>query len=340
LNSQDISKRYGSLEALHRVNLFWERGKITSILGPSGSGKTTLGEVFVGLVRPDEGKILAGGEDITSWRPDRRRISLLPQEWELFPHLTALENVSFGLWASGVAKNARDERARSLLFTVGLADREQSFPQELSGGQQQRVALARALAAPSPFVVLDEPFSSVDQDTRGLLRELLMAESRQGRGILLITHDRSDALVLSQTIHCLISGQLIMSGSPKQVYSEPVSLQAALLTGAAFLVPLSNAQELVNASSETSRTIHRAPIPLRPSHSSTQVEFGRKAFAVARPEWLQVANNEDFHLLGWVSSSSYSGAYYVVTLKGDSNGRYQIYLVSVAKPVSYCCAKV
>jgi ABC-type Fe3+/spermidine/putrescine transport system ATPase subunit len=326
LTSQGISKHYGSLQALQDVNLIWESGKITSILGPSGSGKTTLGEIFAGLVRPDEGRIMIGHEDTTDWKPNRRKISLMPQEWELFQHLTVLENVGFGLWASGVARKARDERARALLLTLGLADREQAFPQELSGGQQQRVALARALAAPNPLVVLDEPFSSVDQDTRGLLRILLTEESRQGRGILLITHDRADALMLSNTIHCLISGRLVMSGTPQQLYCTPVSLQAALLTGAAFLVPLSSNGITMTSSTGIAAGLRQIQLPLRRSRSSQELQFDDGASAIVRPEWLEIARNGEFHLAGNVNSSSYSGGYYVVTLKGVSNAFYQAHL--------------
>ena len=326
IHSENIGKCYGSIEALHRVSLNWERGKVTSILGPSGSGKTTLGEIFAGLVRPDEGQILAGGEDITTWKPDRRRISLLPQEWELFPHLTVLQNVGFGLWASGVARKSRDVRARALLLAVGLTDREHALPQELSGGQQQRVALARALAAPNPFVVLDEPFSSVDQDTRGLMRDLLSEEARQGRGILLITHDRSDALMLSNTIHCLSCGKLIMSGSPKKVYSEPVSLQAALLTGSAFLVPLFRNGKYETGSAESDGEIRRVRLPLLRSKLPLHAQSDRMDYAVARPEWLQVSQTDEFHLKGKVSSSCYSGGHYVVTLNGDHNSPYQAYV--------------
>ncbi len=326
LNSQDVNKWYGSIEALHRVNLIWERGKITSILGPSGSGKTTLGEIFAGLVRPDQGKIFMGREDVTSWKPDRRKVALMPQEWELFPHMTALENIGFGLWASGVPKRTRDERSRALLLTVGLADREQAFPQELSGGQQQRIALARALAAPNPFIVLDEPFSSIDQDTRGLLRNLLIAESHQRRGILLITHDRADALMLSDTIHCLTCGRLVMSGTPKQVYSAPVSLQAALLTGAASLIPLACNKTFSDAAVRIDRDSRRAPLPLMRSQPSPQLEYNEHACAIVRPEWLQIAKDGEFHLLGKVSSSSYSGGYYVVTFQDASSVQYQAYL--------------
>lgn len=323
LASQGISKHYGTLQALDQVNLIWEAGAITSILGPSGSGKTTLGEIFAGLVRPDEGRILIGREDITSWKPNRRKISLMPQEWELFPNMTVLENVGFGLWASGVARKARDKRARELLFTVGLADRERAFPHELSGGQQQRVALARALAAPNPFVVLDEPFSSVDQNTRGLLRALLTEESRQGRGILIITHDRTDALVLSNTIHCLISGRLIMSGTPQQLYRTPVSLQAALLSGAAFLVPLSSNGNTGTSSAGITADMRQIRLPLNQPRSSPEQRLDNGASAIIRPEWLEIARNEEFHFVGNVKSSSYCGEYYVVTLQGVSDGFYE-----------------
>jgi iron(III) transport system ATP-binding protein len=325
IESRSASKRYGSISAVEQVSLKWSRGRITALLGPSGSGKTTLGEIFTGLIRPDEGRILVGSDDVTSWTPNRRGISLMPQEWELFPHLTILENVTFGLWASGATRAVQYARAKSLLSAVGLLDREEALPRELSGGQQQRVALARALAAPNAFVVLDEPFSSVDNDTRRLLRDLLSEESRSGRGILLITHDRADALALSSMIHCLANGRLVMSGSPNEVYSKPISLEAALLTGPAFLIPLSS--ELNSASNvgalETSDGLKRLP---KSTSTITGTSVGSNdSFAIARPEWFRLSEDGISGLHGNVISSDYLGREYLITIKGTLSAPFLVY---------------
>lgn len=319
IESRSVSKQYGSISAVERVSLKWLPGNVTALLGPSGSGKTTLGEMFTGLVRPDEGKILIGSVDVTSLKPNLRGISLMPQEWELFPHLTILENVAFGLWASGADRKAQYARARSLLSAMGLLDREQALPRELSGGQQQRVALARALAAPCSFVVLDEPFSNVDNDTRRLLRNLLTEESRSGRGILLITHDRGDALALSDTMHCLANGRLIMSGSPDEVYSKPISLEAALLTGPAFLIPLS--PEVTFESDVGSFQVSDA---LRRFPRSTSTN-ACDAVAIARPEWFRLSENGISGLRGNVVSSDFLGREYLITIKGPLGEQFQVY---------------
>lgn len=245
----------------------------------------------------------------------------MPQEWELFPHLTALENVGFGLWASGVGKRDLNKRASDLLEVIGLAERKDALPQELSGGQQQRVALARALATPSPFVVLDEPLTSVDQDTRKSLRNYLLEESHRDRGILLITHDRGDALMLSQTIHCFLEGQLIMTGSPQDVYYAPVSLSAAMLTGEAFLIPLTVGGCFDETPPSRRGDVQRQPLPLR----ETPGERSENWFAIARPEWLRVTHNGQYHLLGQVSSSRYLGRQFLVTLTDGPNAAYQAY---------------
>lgn len=249
----------------------------------------------------------------------------MPQEWELFPHLTILENVAFGLWASGADRTAQYARARSLLSAIGLVDRERALPKELSGGQQQRVALARALAAPSAFVVLDEPFSSIDSDTRRLLRNVLRDESRSGRGILLITHDRTDALALSDTIHCLANGRLIMSGSPDEVYSKPLSLEAALLTGPAFLIPLSSA---LNSPSKLGSFEACNALKGLPRSTSTIFETSgvtSDSFAIARPEWFRLSENGRSGLFGRVISSDFLGREYLITIKGALGEEFQVY---------------
>ena|GEM_PF-544265 len=321
-----VSKFFGSVGALHRVSLTWEPGKITSLLGPSGSGKTTLGEIIAGLVTPDEGEIIMDGQDITRMNPSRRKIPLMPQEWELFPHLTALENVSFGLWAAGVDRRVRSKRAMDLLRVCGLAGREYAFARELSGGQQQRVALARALATPSPFVILDEPFTSVDQDRRSGLRDLLAEEARRGRAILLITHDRTDALMLSQTIHCLLGGRLIMSGTPQETYEEPSSLQAALLTGEAFIVPMRPKPS--EGDLELPSGLRRADLPLKKAAGDRIQLDATKSCALGRPEWLTVASDGIYHLAGHVVSMRYTGSHYLVNLQDVDGVCYQAYIDS------------
>lgn len=310
LEVENLSKVYGRNRVLRQVSLSMAQGEVAALLGPSGSGKTTLGEIISGVTKPDTGKVMLGGVDMTSRRAEQRGISLAPQEWELFPHLSALHNVAFGLWTHGVSRQTRISLSESWLEKVGLGEKASALPHQLSGGQQQRIALARALAAPNGFAVLDEPFANVDQDTRRTLRELVRGEAERGKGILLITHDREDALLLADMVICLHRGRVVQTGTPQEVYEKPSSLLAARLTGDASQVPASALQAPARV------WIDRAgPVSLDPANS----EVRGKYHLVIRPDWLEVVDGPPFHFEGIVSKLEYRGGNFLITVNiGDS----------------------
>ncbi len=301
LEVEGVSKRFGRTQVLHHISFSMRAGAVTVLLGPSGTGKTTLGEIIAGVVPLDAGRIHFDGVDITHARAEQRGIALAPQAWELFPHLSAKENVAFGLWAHRVPRGDRLRIATEYLRRAGLAGREDALPHQLSGGQQQRVALVRALAAPGRFVVLDEPFANVDQDTRQILRSLVEEEAARGKGILLITHDRNDALLLADTVVCLHGGSVAQVGTPEEIYRTPRSLSAARLTGEASLVPADHLLGPVVA--DTGDGEHGGPVG------------GDHAYGlILRPEWLKVVPDGDFHLEGTVTKVDYLGAEFVLTV--------------------------
>ena len=297
LTAAGICKQYGRNVVLRGVGLTVPTGSIVALLGPSGSGKTTLGEVLAGTVRCDQGRILNGDQDITRAPAHLRGIALAPQEWELFPHLTVVENIAFGLWAAGVSNAERTLEAREWIARVGLAGRETAIPSQLSGGQQQRIALARALAAKGPFVVLDEPFANVDQETRGDLRRLVCEEASRGRGIVLITHDRDDALMLANTVVCLHGGRVVVQGSAEDVYWRPGSLEAARLTGEADLVGLDDWGTIPPG----------VEVPAGPDPKALSL--------IVRPEWLELAGDDQAQIVGVATDSSYRGADFLVGVR-------------------------
>jgi ABC-type Fe3+/spermidine/putrescine transport system ATPase subunit len=303
LRVEELCKRYDVAPVLDSVSFEAAAGEVTAILGPSGAGKTTLGEILVGIVKPDSGRISIGDRDITHLPPHRRGIALAPQEWELFPHLTALENVAFGAWATGVSRQARLRDAASWLEAVGLLNKAQALPAHLSGGQQQRVALVRALAAPGSFVVLDEPFANVDQAARDMLRAAVLTAKESGRGVLLITHDQKDALTLADRLVCLSNGRVIQSGPPRQVYMQPESLSVARVTGSASLVPL---QDFVVLPSCVRRSFEVRPVE-------------EVCGAILRPEWLEAADDHSAHLEGTVTRVRYEGEHYRILVELNSS---------------------
>lgn len=277
------------------ASLSLARGTIVALLGPSGSGKTTLTEILAGTVTPDAGRVIVDGRDVTSLPAHRRRIPVVPQEWDLFPHLTLLDNTAFGLRVAGIGRAERRRQASRLLNRVGLDGRLAAYPNELSGGQQQRAALARALATPASFILLDEPFANVDQETRRDLRRLVAEAVDGGRGVLLITHDQSDALRMADQIACIIAGSVEMIGTPLDVYEKPSTLAVARLTGEAFLFPLTN---------ERSRRVAGA-------------SNADKDAVILRPQWLEPVDvTEEADLHARVSRCIYKGDHFLVELSG------------------------
>ena len=208
-------------------------GRVTALLGPSGSGKSTLLRAIAGLERLDagavrfEGRIWSG--DQTHLPPEDRRCGVVFQDYALFPHLSALDNVAYGLKGP---KAERRARAHDQLAGVELGHRAGAFPHELSGGEQQRVALARALAPGPDVMLLDEPFSGLDRRLRADLRETSAAALRASdAATLLVTHDAEEALALADRIALMSEGRIIQTGAPDALYLKPSSLAAARLLG-------------------------------------------------------------------------------------------------------------
>jgi iron(III) transport system ATP-binding protein len=218
-----LVKGFGAKPVLTGVDLRVEAGTITAILGPSGSGKTTLLRVICGFERAQAGCVEIDGEIVDDAAhfvsPERRRIGYVPQEGNLFPHLTVAGNIRFGLSRSAESR----KRVTDLLEMIGLADRARSYPHQLSGGQQQRVALARALAVRPRLVLLDEPFASLDATLRASVRGDVLAILREaGATALLVTHDQDEALSMSDRVAVIRDGVIAQFDSPQSLYARPV----------------------------------------------------------------------------------------------------------------------
>lgn len=287
LRVEGLKKRYGGLEVLEGVDLSLYEGEILALLGPSGSGKTTLLRLIAGLERPDAGRVLLFGEEVTHLPPERRGLGVVFQDYALFPHLTALENVAFGL-------KGRDRRERALaaLERVGLTLFKDRKPHELSGGQQQRVALARALAPGPKVVLLDEPFSSLDAALRTATREEVHTLLKGlGTATLLVTHDQEEALSFADRIGVLRGGRLEQVGPPEEVYLRPKTPFVAQFLGQTNLLP----GEGRGGYAET----YLGPIPL------SEPRIGPLLLSL-RPEGLRLAPPER-GVVGQVLSRAFKG---------------------------------
>lgn len=238
---EDARRLYGAKAAVDGASLTLAAGRIHCLLGPSGCGKSTLLRLIAGLEPLDGGRIVAGPRTLSGagvhLPPEARDVGFVFQDYALFPHLTAGENVGFGLRRASAA----DRRAAALtqLERVRLAERFGSYPQQLSGGEQQRVALARALARRPAAVLLDEPFSGLDGQLKGEVRDVTLAALRSaGASALLVTHDAEEALLMADDLSLMSAGRVLQSGAPREVYGRPVSLAAARLLGEADAWPV------------------------------------------------------------------------------------------------------
>ncbi|MGA2527889.1 MAG: ABC transporter ATP-binding protein [Acidimicrobiales bacterium] len=228
LELSGVFKSYGGQPVLRGLELAVAAGSFTSILGPSGSGKTTLLRVIAGFERTESGSVRLSGELVDGpdrfVTPDKRRVGFVPQDGSLFPHLSVVHNVGFGL--------ARSERhgpkVAELIEMVGLGGLERRYPHQLSGGQQQRVALARALAIGPSLVLLDEPFASLDASLRASLRhDVHRVLKETGATALLVTHDQDEALSLADRVALLGDGQIAQYDTPQEIYARPATPELA-----------------------------------------------------------------------------------------------------------------
>jgi ABC-type Fe3+/spermidine/putrescine transport system ATPase subunit len=219
-----VGKRYPQGGGVDEIDLSIPRGAMLVLLGPSGSGKTTLLRTIAGLVPADTGRILLGDRDITRVPVARRRVGMVFQTWALFPHMTAFDNVAFGLRMQKVPKAELTTRVEEALALVHLEDFAARLPRQLSGGQQQRVALARAIVTRPDLLLFDEPLSSLDHRIRLELRsQLRQIQHQLGLTGVYVTHDHSEALALGDDIAVMDQGRIVERGAPHAIFTRPTT---------------------------------------------------------------------------------------------------------------------
>ena len=229
---ENIRKTYGEFVALEGLTLDMTDGEFVSFLGPSGCGKTTALRIVAGFEDADSGTVRIDGAAVDSVPPNRRDMGMVFQNYSLFPNMSALDNVAFGLRVRKQPSEAVRRRAGEMLELVGLAGKESNYPHQMSGGQQQRVALARALAIEPRVLLLDEPLSALDAKVRVSLRNEIRAIQREfGISTIFVTHDQEEALTISDRIAVLSQGRLEQFGTPEQIYREPASAFVAGFVG-------------------------------------------------------------------------------------------------------------
>jgi iron(III) transport system ATP-binding protein len=304
-----VTKRYGGANApliVKGIDFTVPKGTLTTILGPSGCGKTTTLRMIAGLESPSAGQILIDGRDVTSLGPSERNVSMVFQSYALFPHMTVLDNVGYGLSVSGLPKEEIAERARTAMATVGLVGMDARLPSELSGGQQQRVALARALVIEPAVLLFDEPLSNLDARLRRSMREEIRSlQQRLGLTVAYVTHDQSEALAVSDQIIVMDAGQIAQCGSPSDLYERPASEFVAGFMGEALLF---SGEVLSNGMVEI------GPLKLKALH---KVRPGPIKAAIRPEAWTVGLPGEPGGLNGVVSKLAYLGSFYELTVDTD-----------------------
>ena len=314
---KQVTKRYGDAKSplvVKGIDLSVPKGTLTTILGPSGCGKTTTLRMIAGLDSPTSGQIFIDGRDVTTLGPAERNVSMVFQSYALFPHMSVIQNVCYGLSVSGVGKDEALRRARATMESVGLTGYDERLPSELSGGQQQRVAVARSLVLEPSVMLFDEPLSNLDARLRRSMREEIRSlQQRLKLTVAYVTHDQSEALAVSDQIIVMDAGLIAQAGTPQQLYEHPKSEFVAGFMGEAMLF---SARALADG------TVRLGPLVITPrppvAPGAVKVAVRPEAWSIAAPEGSTAksasAVGTGGSLAGTVVKCAYLGSFLEVTL--------------------------
>ena len=305
---QNLTKRFGTVTALHGLDLAIEPGELFFLLGPSGCGKTTLLRCLAGFYIPDEGRILFGEEDVTRLAPHKRNTGMMFQSYALWPHMTVAQNVAFGLDMRRVDPGEKRRRVQDALELVHLGAHAGRYPRELSGGQRQRVALARALVIAPPVLLLDEPLSNLDAKLREQMQDELRAIQRQvGTTTIMVTHDQAEALAISDRVVLLNAGRVVRIDTPHDVYEDPRATFAAHFIGQTNLI--TGQLDVRGDVAVLDAQGHRLAVTA--AHATAA---GGPATFSLRPERIRLTSATAGRVAGRVGQRSFHGNHWVITV--------------------------
>jgi iron(III) transport system ATP-binding protein len=316
---ENITKKFNETVAVDNVSCNFEAGTLTTLLGPSGCGKTTSLRIIAGLERATSGKILVDNEDVTLLPATDRDVSMVFQSYALFPHMSVIENVSYGLKMINVNKEEYIEKALETLKLVNLEGYENRMPSELSGGQQQRVAVARAIVLKPKVLLFDEPLSNLDAKLRRQVREdIREIQQKLGVTTIYVTHDQEEALAISDKVIVMNKAVIAQEGSPKDLYNFPKNKFVANFIGDANDVTA----EIINKQSNT--------YDLKLAEMKVKIEINKdlndKVSLALRPEKIKInrTNNENC-IHASIKSASFVGSSYQYILSSKIG---ELYVVS------------
>ena len=300
IDIKNISKSFDDNLVLDDLNLYIRENEFLTLLGPSGCGKTTLLRILGGFEKPDQGRILFQGKDITDLTPNKRQLNTVFQKYALFTHMTIAENIAFGLKIKKKSKSYIQDKIRYALKLVNLDGFENRYPDSLSGGQQQRIAIARAIVNEPKVLLLDEPLGALDLKLRQDMQyELIRLKNELGITFIYVTHDQEEALTMSDTIVVMNQGYIQQIGTPEDIYNEPQNAFVADFIGESNILPAIMVQDkLVQI--------------LGTNFPCVDTGFGKDepVDAVIRPEDIDLVKPEDGIMEGVVTHLIFKGVHY------------------------------
>ena len=315
ISFENVNKFYEDTHVLKNINFEIEKGKFYTLLGPSGCGKTTILRIIAGFTDVSNGKVTLNGADVTNLPPNKRKVNTVFQDYALFPHMNVFENIAFGLRLKKTPENIIKEKVADALKMVQLSGYENREISQMSGGQQQRVAIARALVNEPEVLLLDEPLSALDLKLRTDMQyELRELQQRLGITFIFVTHDQEEALAMSDEIFVMSKGEIIQSGTPVDIYDEPINRFVADFIGESNIVDgVMKEDYLVEF---VGKEFECADAGMRPNE---------KVEIVIRPEDLSLTSIDKGKLTVEVDTQLFRGVHYEIICYDENGNEWMIH---------------
>lgn len=323
LELDSISKSFDGKPILNKLDLEIGRNEFVTLLGPSGCGKSTTLRIIGGFVKPDEGRVLFEGKDITNLSPDKRNVNTVFQKYSLFPNMNVEENIAFGLKLKKKSQQYIKDKIQYALKLVNMEGYGQRKTTSLSGGQQQRVAIARAIVNEPQILLLDEPLGALDLKLRHeMQRELIKIKKEVGITFIYVTHDQEEALTMSDRIVVMNKGIIQQMGTSKSIYDEPQN---------AFVADFIGDSNIIDGIMKQDRLVQIQNVSI----PCVDEGFGKNELVdvVIRPEDLVIVEETNGYLKGMVISVIFKGAYYEIKVR-VGNYEWKVQSVNPAQPGS------
>ena len=315
ISFENVNKFYEDTHVLKNINFEIEKGKFYTLLGPSGCGKTTILRIIAGFTDVSNGKVTLNGADVTNLPPNKRKVNTVFQDYALFPHMNVFENIAFGLRLKKTPENIIKEKVADALKMVQLSRYENREISQMSGGQQQRVAIARALVNEPEVLLLDEPLSALDLKLRTDMQyELRELQQRLGITFIFVTHDQEEALAMSDEIFVMSKGEVVQSGTPVDIYDEPINRFVADFIGESNIVDgVMKEDYLVEF---VGKEFECADAGMRPNE---------KVEIVIRPEDLSLTSIDKGKLTVEVDTQLFRGVHYEIICYDENGNEWMIH---------------